>query len=178
MSTETPLDLAPIMGASIAAVSTIVGVLLANWFNSKSISDAHDRAVATSRNEMKLAKIEELYMAMFQWQKKANGIYIVHFSYYCEKLTYEQVNKMVTQEIKDSAGMFDSLTMIVNVHFPELKDDLKLVLDMRNRMGRYIHEDSRGQFSLNEFSSDNERFDVACNAFLDKLSSIAKELYV
>ncbi|EGQ8234411.1 hypothetical protein ACKOZB_004587 [Vibrio parahaemolyticus] len=176
MSTENPVDYAPIVGAAIAAISTIIGVVLANWFNSKSLNQAHERTVAESKKATKLAKSEELYLALFRWHKDVTNLYLFHLRYFVGKLAFAQINELITDNFRDNGKRFDALTMLVNVHFPELKPDLELILNMRNSMAKFLSEDAPNKYSVDEFCADQDCFDAVCESFLEKLAAVAREL--
>ncbi|MEZ8260272.1 hypothetical protein AB6C49_23285 [Vibrio cyclitrophicus] len=176
MSTENPIDFAPIVGASIAAISTIIGVFLANWFNSKSLNQAHERALTQSIKDTKLAKSEELYLALFRWHKDVTNLYLFHLRYFVGKLAFSQINELVNDNFRDNGKKFDVLTMLVNVHFPELKPDLQLILNMRDSLTKFLDEDAPKKHTVDEFCADQGCFDAVCESFLKKLAIVAREL--
>ncbi|KAB7702105.1 hypothetical protein GBN33_03120 [Plesiomonas shigelloides] len=176
MSATNSIDLAPIISASIAAISTILGVIAANWFNSINQEQAHEREINRNKRETKLNKSEELYLALFLWKKSISFIYMHHSRYFARALNYMQVKQLVSENTGDNGKRFDELTMLVNIYFPELKPDLEIILNIRDTLTKYLSETAPSKYKFDDFLADQKCFESACSAFLDKLASIARDL--
>ncbi|EIO3939947.1 hypothetical protein EJ063_19620 [Vibrio aquaticus] len=176
MEEKVTIELAPIIGASIAAIATLLGVSIANWFNSRQLQQNHDLSVARYQVETKTAKSEELYLSLFQWHKDLSSIYILHLRYFVGELDYEQVQTILNERFSNTVGTINKIEMLVNVHFPEYKSDLASVHSARKSLAKYLDARAPEKLSKHEFVVEQQSFDTACNEMLERIAQGVSQL--
>ena len=62
--TTTLIDYSPLIGALIAGLFAVFGIIVANWLNSRSQKAMHDLAINKEKRTTRLKKSEDLYICL------------------------------------------------------------------------------------------------------------------
>jgi hypothetical protein len=166
----------PIITAVLVSISTLLGIYLTNKHNSKqakvNIEFTRDQKIL----ELRLEKLEELYLLFEQWTTDLTNIYLINLRVYVGELTYMQAMDLVNKNYGQKNNQFQKIQMLVNVYFSEIRDDYDKVISTRSSLSKYLSDPSKNNLKTNDFFNEQEDFDDICKQFINKLSDIQKLL--
>lgn len=166
----------PILTALIVSISTLLGIYFTNKFNSKQAKVNLEFTRDQKMVELRLQKLEELYLLFEQWEAFLSSTYLIYSHVYIGKLNYTQVLDMVNNKSEKENVDFHKIQMLVNIYFSEIRDDYEKVIATRSSLSKYLSDPSKNNLKTNNFFNDQEEFDVICKQFKNKLSDIQKLL--
>lgn len=169
-------DVMPILTALIVSISTLLGIYFTNKFNSKQAKVNLEFTRDQKMVELRLQKLEELYLLFEQWEAFLSSTYLIYSHVYIGKLNYTQVLDMVNNKSEKENVDFHKIQMLVNIYFSEIRDDYEKVIATRSSLSKYLSDPSKNNLKTNNFFNDQEEFDVICKQFKNKLSDIQKLL--
>lgn len=166
-------DIAIIIGGLITAISTLLAVVITNFFNlklSKSNSDAQARQKLA---EQRILKVEETYLLSEKWESYFSSVYITYLSCYLGKLDYNQVLDITGKSDILAPGEAQKLKMLIGVHFPELASDYEKVNSARSKVAKFLCDPKDSKLSSNDFVAAQEKFEKIFASFKEKIASLA-----
>lgn len=176
MEAELIKSLAPVFSAAIASIATLGGVYIANRYN-RDLSERNRNVEQKQRkSELKLQKLEELYLLFEKWQTDLSNIYIIHLRVYVDQLSHEQALDLIHESYGSSNGRYQSIQMLVNVYFSELSWDYQQVMDVRSTLSKFLSDPAESNLTASSFKKEQDRFDLICKDFKGKLSAVQKSL--
>jgi len=170
-------DVMPVITALIVSISTLLGIYLTNKFNSKQVKVNLEFTRDQKMLELRLQKLEELYLLFEQWEAFLLSTYLIYSHAYAGKLNYTQVLDTVNQKSENDNIDFHKIQMLLNIYFPELRENYENVISKRSSLAKYILSDpSKNNLKTNDFFNEQEEFEILCTQFKNKLSDIQKLL--
>lgn len=174
MATLDAQSATTLIACGITAVSTLSAVLITSLFNNRQARINLDRQAQQKSTELRLAKLEELYLLFEKWQTNLSGIYMHHLRCYVGKLTYKQVMELTREPGMLLPGEHQKMLMLLNVHFPELVADHAPVNDARSALATFLSDPAEKRLSANDFVARQKEFEDACRIFKGRIVSRAK----
>ena len=168
------IDYSPLIGALIAGFFAVFGIIVANWLNSRSQKAMHDLAIEKEKRATRLVKAEELYLCMVRWRKETLSAYMAFFQYLSGKIDFDTAQDLAFREKSTAKSDSEILDMLINIYFPELKDDYDLFFKSRDDMSKYIRRGAREKYTVEEFLVDQSVFQKITNDMIIKLSDIVR----
>lgn len=166
----------PVITALIVSISTLLGIYLTNKFNSRQAKVNLEFTRDQKMVELRLQKLEELYLLFEQWEAFLSSTYLIYSYAYAGKLNYTQVLDMVNKKSENENVDFHKIQMLLNIYFPELRENYEKVISKRSSLSKYLSDPSNNNLKTNDFFNEQEEFDVICEQFKNKLCDIQKLL--
>ena len=168
-------EIAPLLAGVIAAGATLLAVIVTSSFN---IRVARLNIEAQSRQkmrELKIQKIEELFLLFDKWQVDFSNIYLIHLRCYVGKLTYKEVMELFNKNPLLAPGEAQKYRMIMELHFPQIAKEYELVEAARKRLAPFLTDPETSRLSSKEFKDHQVAFENECVIFKAKVSAFARE---
>ncbi len=170
-------DVMPVITAFIVSISTLLGIYFTNKFNSKQAKVNLELTRDQKMIELRLQKLEELYLLFEQWTTYLSSTYLIYSHAYTGQLNYTQVLDMINKKSEKENIDFHKIQMLLNIYFSELRENYEKVMIARSSLAKYIIGDpSSNKLKINDFISEQEQFEEICEQFKNKLSEIQKLL--
>ncbi len=160
----------------ITAISTLSAVLITNFFNLRSAKQNLDFMLEKKKSELKLEKIEELYVLFEKWQAALKSIYLTHLSVFVGELSHEQALEKGGNKNHYESEAFQKLKALLHIHFPELKEKYTPIDDARNDISPFLNDPKYSGLTEKEFCEKQDQFDSNCLDFKKALSGYATNL--
>jgi hypothetical protein len=168
-------DIAIIIGGIITAVSTLSAVLITSRFNLKLARLNLETQSQQKDYERRLLKVEEIYLLFEKWETSFSTIYLTHLRCYLGKLDYPSVMELTKTSAILLPGEAQKLKMLMNVHFPKLAHDYRLINEARHRIAPFLCDPNESKLKAEDFISAQEDFEKVCVDFKSKISHLAQE---
>lgn len=168
-------DIAPILSGAIGAMATLLAVVVTSFFNFKVAKLNLDEHRRHRSEELKLEKLEELFLLFDRWQLNFSSVYLCHLRCYRGKLQFNEVLETVKGFNYLSPGDAQKHKMIMEVHFPSLKAAYAPVEEARSRIAPFLSDPAGNKLSAKDFESGQVAFEEACEEFKSCISSLAHE---
>ncbi|WIL75719.1 hypothetical protein QPX65_08135 [Vibrio vulnificus] len=168
-----------ILNEILVPVVTLLAVYLTNRFHQKNSEIEHLRNVDKNKVERKIGKAEDLYMTFSEWKTQSDSIYLLYLSYYLNKIDYDVLLKSFNQFLTENKARmvsFDKVKMIVNIYFPELKDEINSIEKKKWDLGNFLDKKSIENYSAKEFKCELDNLDKQCQEFTEKLIVLINKL--
>lgn len=168
-------DIAPILSGAIGAVATLLAVVVTSFFNFKVAKLNLDEHRRHRSEELKLEKLEELFLLFDKWQLNFSNVYLCHLRCFRGKLQFNQVLDTVKGFNFLTPGDAQKYKMIMEVHFPSLKAAYVPVEEARARIAPFLSDPAITKLTAKDFESAQVAFEEACQEFKSCISSLAHE---
>jgi hypothetical protein len=168
-------DIAPILSGAIGAVATLLAVVVTSFFNFKVTKLNLDEQRHHRSEELKLEKLEELFLLFDKWQLNFSTIYLCYLRCYRGKLKFNEVLETVKGFNFLTPGDAQKYKMIMEVHFPSLKAAYAPVEEARSRIAPFLTDPAVNKLSAKDFESVQVAFEEASKEFKSCISSLAHE---
>lgn len=168
-------DIAPILSGAIGAMATLLAVVVTSFFNFKVAKLSLDEHRRHRSEELKLEKLEELFLLFDKWQLNFSNVYLCHLRCYRGKLQFNEVFETVKGFNLLTPGDAQKYMMILEVHFPSLKVAYAPVEEARSRIVPFLNDPAVNKLSAKEFEIVQVAFEEACEKFKSCISSLAHE---
>lgn len=155
----------------IAAASTLAAVFLTSRFNARLTQLNLDAQARRQSLELKIARLEELYVLFAKWQTALIGIYLTNLRCYMNKLSYNQVMELTKEQKVLLPGEHLRIAMILNIHFPALAGEYELVEAARKNIAKFLNDPAITRLSSSDFIVAQEQFEKACADFKRKVAA-------
>ncbi|MBQ4800410.1 hypothetical protein J8L73_14920 [Pseudoalteromonas sp. MMG006] len=154
-------DIIIILSTFVTGLFTLGAVYLTNKINSSNSRELLAQVNLKEKEKNKLLKLEELYVKFDKWSQS--------FITTCFKYLHLSNSKSQT----DVKLEFIELKMLVNIHFPELKSELYLVFQSRDKCAKLFTETHLSS----ELKAEMEGFELARTEFKKQIEKLSKALY-
>lgn len=168
-------DIAPILSGAIGAVATLLAVVVTSFFNFKVAKLNLDEHRRHRSEELKLEKLEELFLLFDRWQLNFSSVYLCHLRCFRGKLQFNEVLETVKDFNFLTPGDAQKYKMIMEVHFPALKAAYAPVEEARARIAPFLSDPVVTKLTAKDFESAQVAFEKACEEFKSCISSLAHE---
>lgn len=168
-------DMAIIIGGLITAISTLLAVVITNFFNLKLSRSNYETQAKQKYAEQRILKIEETYLLFEKWEVNFSNIYLHHLRCYAGKLSYSQVLDLTSKCNLLAPGEAQKLKMLIRVHFPELAEKYKEVDLARSKITKFLCDPEESKLSAKDFVVAQEAFEATCYKFKEVISSLANK---
>ena len=176
MSEVNIKDIAVIISGAITAISTLSAVLITNYFNHRSMKVNLDLSIEQKRKELKIEKIEGLYLLFEKWEANLTTIYLNHLRVFHNKLTLDQAHELMKDQNMLESSDFQKIMMLMHVHFPELVTEYQHVNSTRKDLVPFLDDPNKTKLTSQEFCKKQDKFFDQCRIFKQHLSTYANEL--
>lgn len=166
-------ELAPIFGAAVGAIATLLAVLCTGTLNILLARMNLKSQRSQKMHELNLEKLEELYAVFQKWEVALSGIYLMHLRNYYGKLTYAQVLELVRDNRAPEPGEGHRHKMLIEVYFPELTETYKAVEEARSKTVPFLEDAKKTNLSVKDFIACQEAFESACKHFKKAIAAQA-----
>jgi len=168
-------DIAPILSGAIGALATLFAVVVTSFFNFKVAKLNLDENRRHRSEELKLEKLEELFLLFDKWQLNFSNVYLCHLRCFRGKLQFNEVLETVNGFDFLTPGDAQKYKMIMEVHFPSLKATYTQVETARARIVPFLSDPAITKLTAKDFESAQVSFEEACEEFKSRISSLAHE---
>lgn len=169
-------EITPLIAAAIAALATLLAVLITSTFNFKTAKLNNKTQNQQKTKEIKLSKIEDLYLLFDKWQINFSNVYLLHYRCYKGKLTYTQVLDETMKLDLLAPGDYQKYKMIMAVHYPSLLNDYKVVENARSLLSPFLSDPNESRLSASDFEKLQIHFEKQAEEFKIKISSLAHRI--
>jgi hypothetical protein len=168
-------DVAPILSGAIGAVATLLAVAVTSFFNFKVAKLNLEEHRHHRSEELKLEKLEELFLLFDKWQLNFSTVYLCHLRCYRGKLQFSEVLETVKGFNFLTPDDAQKYKMIMEVHFPSLKVAYAPVEEARSHIAPFLSDPAVNKLSVKDFESVQVAFEEACEEFKSRISALAHE---
>jgi hypothetical protein len=169
-------DIAPILSGSICAVATLLAVAVTSFFNFRVAKLNLDEQRRHRSQELKLEKLEELFFSFDKWQINFSNIYLCHLRCYLGKLSFRDVLETVNGFTFLAPGDSQKYKMIINIHFPSLRNAYLPVEAARQQIVPFLSDPIVSKLCTQDFMNAQIAFEEACEKFKSCISSLEPTL--
>lgn len=155
----------------IAAASTLAAVFLTSRFNARLTQLNLDAQARRQSLELKIARLEELYVLFAKWETNLASVYLAHLRCYMNKLSYNQVMELTKTQNVLLPGENQRMAMILNIHFPILAREYEPVEAARKEIATFLDDPATTRLSSSNFVAAQEQFERACADFKQKVAA-------
>ncbi|HDZ8893833.1 hypothetical protein [Aeromonas dhakensis] len=166
-------DITIIISGLITAVSTLLAVVITNFFNLKLSKSNSEMQAKQKYAEQRIIKIEETYLLFEKWEVNFSNIYLHHLRCYSGKLNYNQVLELTNKCDLMAPGEAQKLKMLILVHFPELEENYKEVDLARSKIAKFLCDPEKSKLRAKDFVIAQEAFEATCYKFKKEIGSLA-----
>jgi len=163
-------DIAIVLSSAIAAIATLSGVAITNFFNHRLARFNLESQNMQKDKERKLEKIEEIYFLYEKWEVAFSNIYLINFRCYVGKLNYLQVMELVKAQNSLLPGDAQKIKMLLNVHFPILTEAYKEVNEARGKIAPFLSDPAESKLSAKDFLAAQQNFEEVSAKFKTRIS--------
>ncbi|PMR73563.1 hypothetical protein [Billgrantia endophytica] len=159
MNSISPQILGAIIGASISLVAAVIVLIFTNKAHDRRQAAQHAYEQDKENKRHRQAKLEDCYLAFSRWEICFAGIYIGMIGYVKGDFTEERAYEIV--KLKTQGGSKEQAEMIINLHFPNLKEKYDATQSARGEIVKYFPPNPKGSGGLKGFYSAQEKFEAA-----------------
>lgn len=166
-------DIAIVLSSAIAAIATLSGVAITNFFNHRLAKFNLESENKQKDKERKLEKVEEIYFLYEKWEVEFSKIYLNNLRCYLKKLSYSQVMELTKPSEMLLPGEAQKIKMLLNVHFPLLAEAYKPVDDARRKIAQFLCDPAESKLTADSFIAAQKNFEAISADFKKKISEQA-----
>jgi hypothetical protein len=169
-------ELAPILAGAIGAIATLLAVALTGFVSFKltKLNLGEQRRLRAEEN--RLEKLEELFLLFDKWQVHFSNIYLHHLRCYKGKIRYEDVMELAKAPTLLSPGDAQKYKMLLEVHFPPLRDAYVPVEKARKAIAPFLSDPKESRLDVQDFINAQVEFEKASEVFKSCISALAQNL--
>jgi hypothetical protein len=171
-------DIAPILSGAIGALVTLLAVAVTGSFSFRVAKLNLEEQRRQRSEEKRLEKLEELFLLFDKWQLNLSTIYLHYFRCYKGLLKFDQVTELVMSPTLLSPGDAQKYKMLLEVHFPPLREAYAPVEEARKRIVPFLSDPKVSKLSVQDFENAQVAFEEASEDFKSCISSLARNLRV
>ncbi len=153
-------DLMPLFSAIIAAVAALGGVLISNHISRKNTDVSLREHRQLRADERRIERMEELLMAFERWEINLSQVYLTFLRHHKGLLSGKDVLDLTSKMDVLEKGNVEKISMIIRLHFPELKDAYSNVDKARSLLVPFLNIDST--VNSNSFVIAQKKFELDC----------------
>jgi hypothetical protein len=131
---------ATLLTAFITAFATLSGVFLSNRSQKERFELQINNEKVIKSNEILREKLEELYLLFMAWSTNLENTYINYTRGMNGYLDYETVLDLEIQRGKEITDNFDRIIMLIDLYFPNLRDEYNIVNDAKSSANEILLE--------------------------------------
>jgi hypothetical protein len=131
---------ATILTAFITAFATLSDVFLSNRSQKERFELQINNEKILKNNELLREKLEELYLLFKGWSTHVEIVYINHTRGMAGDLDYKAVVDLEIQRGKEITDNFGRITMLIDLYFPNLRDEYNIVDQARSSANEIMQE--------------------------------------
>jgi hypothetical protein len=171
-------DIAPILSGAIGALATLLAVAVTGFFSFRVTRLNLEEQRRQRSEEKKLEKLEELFLLFDKWQINFSNIYLHHFRCYKGLLKFDEVMELVKSPTLLSPGDAQKYKMLLEVHFPPLREAYAPVEEARKKIVPFLSDPKVSKLSVQDFANAQVAFEKASEDFKSCISALALNLRV
>jgi hypothetical protein len=168
-------DIAPILSGAIGALATLLAVAVTGFLSFRLAKLNLEEQRRQRSEEKKLEKLEELFLLFDKWQINLSTIYLAHFRCYKGLLKFDQVTDLVKSPTLLSPGDAQKYKMLLEVHFPTLREGYAPVEEARKKIVPFLSDPTVSKLSVQDFENAQLAFEEASKDFKSCISSLARD---
>lgn len=166
-------EIAPLLTGAITATAAILAVAVTSFFNLRVARININAQSKQKTKELKLEKLEELYLLFDKWQQNFSTIYLIHLRCYRGVLRFQDTHDLVNKSNTLAPGEAQKYKMIMMVHFPSLAHAYEPVEAGRKLLVPFLSDPIKSKLSTKDFENLQISFEKACETFKSKVNSLA-----
>ncbi|CAI2797558.1 hypothetical protein K7402_01035 [Pseudomonas fluorescens group sp.] len=166
-------EIAPLLTGIITATAAILAVAVTSLFNLKVARINIEAQGKQKTKELRLERLEELYLLFDKWERNFTNIYLIYFRCYMGKLRYQETHELIQKQNILAPNEAQKYKMIMMVHFPSLAPAYEPVEAARKLLVPFLTDPSKSALSAREFDNLQKSFEKACETFKSEISSLA-----
>ena len=167
-------EMIPIFAVLITAISTLLAVFITNYFNMKSLERNLKFQLQLKNNELRLNKLENVYELFEKWNTYFAIHYLNYLYFHNKKITQSDLFELILDPKVSHSGDFQKLITLLNIYFPELKDEYEIVNKARSEVVTYMNVDK--ETNVEDFVKVQESFEEVAMNFKKQISELAKNM--
>lgn len=173
METLEIKDITPLLTGVITATAAILAVIVTSLFNLTVAKTNINAQSKQKTKELKLEKLEELYMLFDKWQLNFSQIYLLHLRCYRGLLKFQDSHDLIKNINSLAPGEAQKYKMIMMVHFPSLADEYEPVEVGRKLLVPFLSDPNINKLPTKDFENLQISFEKSCEKFKSKISFLA-----
>ncbi len=166
-------EITPLLTGVITATAAILAVVVTSFFNLRVARINIEAQIEQKTKDLKLEKLEELYLLFDKWQQNISKIYFIYLRCYRGALRFQDTHTLINQSNTLPPGDAQKYKMIIMLHFPSLAHAYEPVEAGRKSLVPFLSDPSKSKLSISDFEESQRIFEKACETFKSELSSLA-----
>lgn len=168
-----PQILVALVTAILTAAVTLTSVFLTN-LNQRKVEEAKfKRNNEAARANLKREKLEELYLLFSKWDADMMSLVFSYLQVITGKIREEDALVGASKNQMSEKDFLQRITMMINLYFPEIKNDFDGVLDARESIWAFCNESIRPGVGVEDFIRTEEVLRKAAKDFKQKMAGLS-----
>ena len=172
----SPQLIVALITAILTAAVTLLSVYLSGLEQRKRDQAKFEIEKNQQREKIKRLKLEELYILFSKWEADISSLYMLFLPVIAGRMAEKDALDTANKNKLSEMGAFQRIDMIVHLYFPELIEQLNVVLKSRDAVSRFIGENRPKDNNDKEFLQAQRFFKKTANEFMHKIADIAGAL--
>jgi hypothetical protein len=164
-------DWLPLLVGIVTATAALFGVAISGYFSHRNTHSALREQRQLRADERRLERMEELFVVFARWEMNFSQVYLLNLRRHKGLLTLVQVYELVSKLDVLEKGDIHRMSMLLNLHFPELAKNYAAVQEARKAIAPFLDDSSA---DVNAFIKAQERFEAICETFKQAISGLPK----
>lgn len=171
-------DLLPVLAAIIAAGAALCGVAVTNFFNIKVSRMNLETQIKQKSKDLRIQKIEELFLLFDKWCVDFSNYYFVHYRCYLGKISYAETLDIVVKKNNTllAPGETQKYKMLIDLYFPSLSEDYQAIEKARKAIAPYFSDPRQSGLNASDFKKLQIDFEREVQIFKSKIRDLAHEI--
>lgn len=172
----SPQILVALVTALLTAAVTLASVFLANLGQRRTEEAKFERSKEAEHAVFKREKLEALYLLFSKWDADMAALGYIFLPVITGEVREEEALLSASKNQLSEKDYLQRILMMVDLYFPNLKDDFDKVLDAREKVWPYFSEKLPPEIRVEDFIQAQENFRMVGKNFKQKLAEIAHAL--
>lgn len=172
----SPQILVALLTALLTAAVTLISVYLANMGQQKTEEAKFERNKEAEHAAFKRKKLEELYLLFSKWDADLAALGYLFIHVIEGKVSEEEVLQSASKNQLSEKDYLLRIQMMVDLYFPNLKNEFDLVLDAREGVWQFVSDKFSSKVRVENLIEVQENFRTKGKEFKKKISEIANTI--
>jgi hypothetical protein len=176
LDSVSPQILVALGTALLTAAVTLTSIFLTNLGQRKTEEAKFERSKEAERTVFKREKLEELYLLFSKWDADMVTLGYLYLPVITGEAVEEEALVSANKNQLSEKDYLQRILMMVNLYFPELKDDFDEVLGARENIWPFFSKHFPPGAGLEDFIKAQEEFRKIGKSFMEKIAEVTHAL--
>lgn len=172
----SPQILVALATAILTAAVTLASVFLANIGHRKTEEAKFERSKEAEHAVFKREKLEELYLLYSKWDADMAAMGYIFLPVMTGEAREDEALLSASKNQLSEKDYLQRILMMINLYFPDFKDDFDEVLAAREKVWPYFSQSLPPGTRVEDFIQAQENFRMVGKYFKQKLAELAHAL--